>query len=92
MGSYTISAEATIAPNELNTDNNKFVDGSIHVILPSAINANGAVDDEDSVLLTEAYGSTPMSPNWNSEADLNRDDLEDASDVHALAENYGKTT
>ena len=90
-GSHPISAEATIVTDELNTDNNNFLDGSIYIIFLGDINADGAVNGEDLVFLTEAYGSTEGAPNWNPDTDLNEDNTVDVLDLLILSEDYGKT-
>jgi parallel beta-helix repeat (two copies) len=90
-GNYTISAEASVVSDELNTDNNNFIDGSIYVIIPGDVNIDGTINNDDLTLLIAAYGSTPTSPHWNSDADLNKDNVIDALDLSTLCENYGKT-
>lgn len=92
-GNYTIRAEASIVPDELNTDNNNFVDGTIKIITPilGDINGDGTIDVNDLILLVEAYGATSTSPNWNPDADLNDDGVIDIYDLQLLGKNYGKT-
>jgi len=90
-GTHTVSAEATALPEEHNTDNNNYIDGTIYIIFPGDINVDGTVNIEDLIFLNQEYGSTSSSPNWNSDADLNKDDLIDALDLFLLGKNYGKT-
>jgi parallel beta-helix repeat protein len=56
------------------------------------INRDGIININDLILLNQAYGSTPTSTNWNSNADLNNDKIIMVQDLHILARNYGKTT
>jgi len=91
---HTISAEASIVPDELNTDNNNFIDGAIRIKAPllGDINGDGTVNGDDLILLNEAYGSTPSNgPNWNPDADLNEDDIINVLDLYLLSKDYGKT-
>jgi len=90
-GVYAVSAEIGIVPDELNTDNNHFLDGSIYIILLGDLNVDGAVDNADLALLILAYGSAPASPSWNPDADLNEDGTVNVLDLHLLSKDYGKT-
>ena len=92
-GDYTIRADASIVSDELNTDDNSFTDGTVRIdgLLLGDINGDGAVNNDDLGLLTQAFGSTSISPNWNSEADLNKDDVIDVRDLEMLCNNYGET-
>ena len=93
QGNYTTSAEASTVPDELNTDDNNFTDGTIKIqkLFLGDINCDGIVNIDDLILLNQEFGSTPTSPNWNQEADLNEDDKVDALDLYLLAKDYGKT-
>jgi len=88
-GNYTISAEASIVLDELNTDNNIFIDGTMRIKVVGDINGDGSVNIDDLTLLTQAFGSTPTSPNWNSDADLNKDNLVNALDLYLVGNSYG---
>jgi parallel beta-helix repeat protein len=90
-GIRTVSAEIIALPEEYNTDNNNYPGSPIYVILPGDINVDGAVNIDDLILLDQAYGATSSSPNWNSDADLNNDDLIDAVDLFLLGKYCGKT-
>lgn len=39
-----------------------------------------------------SYGPTFTSTNWNSDADLNRDNTINILDLHLLSKDYGKAT
>lgn len=47
------------------------------------------VDGYDIIALKLAFGSEPGDTNWNSKADLNKDQLIDGSDLNILAINFG---
>jgi hypothetical protein len=55
------------------------------------VNSDGVIDDKDTNLIKEAFGSTPDSPNWNPKCDLNRDGVIDAKDFRTVSFNYGLT-
>ena len=91
-GNYTIRAEASTVLDELNTENNNFIDGKIIILAPllGDINGDGTININDLILLVEAYGATSTSPNWNPNCDLNDDNKVDASDIFELSKNYGR--
>jgi len=94
LGNHTISAEASAVPDELNTDNNNFIDGTVRIKVAflGDINRDGIVNSDDLTLLNQAYGSTPTSsPNWDSDADLNEDGIINVLDLYLLSNDYGKT-
>jgi hypothetical protein len=97
---YTISAQASIVPYEINTTNNVFVDGYILVKLLGDVNGDGKVDIKDIALVAKSFGAvgpnyfypgSPPSPNWNPDADLNGDNKIDIKDIVIVALNFGKT-
>jgi hypothetical protein len=96
---YTISAQASIVPYEINTANNAFVDGNIIVKILGDVNGDGKVDIRDISLIAKAFGTvgpdylypgSPPSPNWNPDADLNGDNRIDIRDISIAARNFGK--
>ena len=92
-GYYLISAIAEPLPNETDLADNSLTDGIINLKTPllGDINEDFIVDNNDLILLNQAFGSTPESPNWNSDADLNRDNTINGLDLSLLSQNYGKT-
>jgi parallel beta-helix repeat protein len=92
-GNYTIKAEASTVTDELNTDNNSLNDGTVKIkaFLSGDINHDGVVNTQDLTLLKQAFGSTLGSPNWNANADFNKDNKIDALDLYQLGRNWGKT-
>jgi hypothetical protein len=52
------------------------------------VNRDGYIDDKDMELLKAAYGSTPGSPNWNPDCDLDGNGRVDYVDIGTFARNY----
>lgn len=92
-GNYTIKAEASVVTDELNTSNNKLTDGTVKIKAPLTgdINGDGTINDQDLNLLTQAYGSAPGDPNWNPNADLDKNNKINITDLNILGQDYGKT-
>ena len=91
---YEISAEASTILGETDKLDNTFIDGTVEVSkekLIGDINDDGTVNVDDLILLSQAYGSTSQSPNWNPNADLNGDNTINKTDLSLLTSNYGKT-
>jgi len=55
------------------------------------VNGDGIVDIRDLVLVRLAFGSEPGEPDWNPEADLNRDGIIDIIDATILRSQAGET-
>jgi hypothetical protein len=60
-------------------------------LLAGDVKEDNKVDINDLGVLASAYGSTPVSGNWNEEADLNCDGKVNIADLGLLSNNYGKT-
>lgn len=56
------------------------------------VNKNGRVDMRDTNLLTHLFSTTPTSPNWNPDADLNKDLIVDMRDISINLQDFGKTS
>jgi parallel beta-helix repeat protein len=89
-GNYTLSAQASTVSDELNTNNNNHNDGTVRIKAPilGDINGDGTVNNNDLTLLMQAFGATPSSPKWNSNADLNKDNIIDGLDLYILSTHY----
>jgi subtilisin family serine protease len=88
---HAIKAQASIVPNEYNTtDNTVFYSGTVLVKILGDVNSDGQVTYTDLTAVSNIYGSTPTSPNWNPECDFNRDNIIDVSDITKLGKNYGR--
>ena len=90
-GYYQFSATAEPLPDETDLTDNSMPNGIIDLRLLGDINNDFVVDDNDLILLNQAYGSTLSSPNWNPDADLNKDDIINVLDLFIFSKNYGKT-
>ena len=55
------------------------------------VNGDGIVSALDLFRMGKAYGSTNSSLNWDPDADLNKDNEVNKSDLSYLSENYGKS-
>lgn len=89
-GSYRISV--SYPGNYLTTD--KVVYGSgvdlniNHEIWPGNVNGDNVIDDLDVQAWRTAQDSQPASPNWNPNADINKDNIVDLRDLVLIAVNY----
>lgn len=73
--------------------NGTMIEGSdtIGVKMPGDANMDGKVDILDCIVASNAFGSCPEDPNWNSAADENDDGIVNIFDVIAVAGNFGQT-
>ncbi len=85
---YTIIAEASIVLGEVETSNNRLVDGQIIVKKPGDINGDTRVNIYDAIMLSGAYGSSLGDPNYVEDADINGDGTIDLFDAVILTANY----
>ena len=88
---YTIKAEASTVPDELQTSDNTFIDGKVKVKMIGDINGDGVIDIVDLNIVGKAYGSFEGDPEYDPEADINNDGHVDMRDVVVIGRNYGKT-
>lgn len=88
---YTIIAEASIVPNEIDTSDNTYVDGKVKVKIPGDVNGDGVVDVYDLSIVSVAYGTFEGQPGYDLDADLNEDGLVDGRDLAIVTMNYGNT-
>jgi parallel beta-helix repeat protein len=94
-GNHTLSAYAWSVPGETNTSNNNCTGGWVTVSLHGDLTGpngwpDGKVDIRDIAYIAKLFGTTPSSPNWNANADINNDGKVDIRDVHLAAVNYGQ--
>jgi hypothetical protein len=90
-GNYTIFAVADTLPDETDTTDNTYVDGTVLVTIPGDINGDLHVNNEDLFLLASVYGSKVSDPHYYPEADIDNDGNIDLIDLFIHARNYGKT-
>jgi len=88
---YTISANASIFPNETLTGDNTYIDGTVRVNMVGDMNSDKKVSITDIVIIALAFGSKPGDPNWNPNADLNNDGKVSITDVVIAAIHFGET-
>ncbi len=91
VGKYNITASVPAVPGEVDTADNNF-GGQFVTLRPQGdVNRDGLVDSADLASLSDAYGSTPTSQNWNPFADLNKDDKVAVVDLYIVGKDYGKS-
>jgi hypothetical protein len=90
---YTISAEADPVLDELNTDNNKLIDGKVYVKLIGDVNDDGTVDIFDTgAVSAHWYPGPPVGPlGYDLECDLNCDGAVDIFDIGIVSVHWGET-
>jgi ABC-type transport system substrate-binding protein len=71
--------------------NHVALDGYFDNRIPGDVNIDRVVNIRDLALLGKAYGSILGSPNWNEDADFDRNNVIDIIDLALLSQNYGKT-
>jgi len=90
-GNYTISVCATPIVGESDISDNTYMGGTVLVTIPGDVTGDRNVDASDLYALSKAYGSTPLTPNWNPNCDIDGDNKVDAADLFDLGKNYWKT-
>ena len=89
-GTYAISASVTMAISATSLPNVTEADGLVTVTTPGDINGDYKVGLEDLILLAHAFKSTPSSPNWNPNTDIDGDGIVSLKDLTILAIHYGQ--
>ncbi len=88
---YTIKAEASLVPDEFDTSDNTYTDGTVKIKMEGDVNGDGSVDVMDLSIVSLAYGSFEGEPDYNPDADLNKDGVVDMRDLATVAMNLGNT-
>lgn len=88
---YTIKAEASTVPDEFDTSDNTYTDGTVKIKMKGDVNGDGSVDVIDLSIVSMAYGSFEGEPDYNPDADLNKDGVVDMRDLATVARNLGNT-
>jgi len=90
-GNYTIRAYAWPVPEETDTTDNTYTDGSVCITNPGDINGDFKVDIKDLVLVIKHFGSYPGSIKpWNPNADINCDNKVDIKDLVLVIKHFGE--
>jgi len=90
-GNYTISATADIVPGEIDTADNRFIDGWTFLTLPGDVDGDRDVDIFDIVRMAGVYGVSKPNPRYDPNCDIDDDGDIDIFDIVAAAGNYGKS-
>jgi hypothetical protein len=85
-----IKGSRWLAKNVAVDASNGDVSGLSVMLLPGDVSGNNRVNIADLALLSDAFGSTPASPDWNENADLNGDGKVNILDLGLLASSYGR--
>jgi hypothetical protein len=85
---YTVWAEASVIPGELNTGNNIFLLGYLIVKKTGDVNCDRDVNGLDLAIVCKAFASELHSPRWNSKADMTQDNKIDGRDIAICAKNF----
>ena len=88
---YLLKAEASILAYEVDTSDNTLVEGAIKIKIIGDVNGDGTVDINDLIAWDNAYGTHFGDPQWNSQADINMDNVVDESDAMLILDNYKET-
>lgn len=86
---YVISAEASVVPDEIETADNTYIDGTIRVRYPGDTDGDGDVDMFDFSTFVEAYASSYGDPNYDWRCDFDGDGDVDMFDHSIFVQNYG---
>jgi outer membrane protein assembly factor BamB len=88
-GLYRLLIEAQLAPDEVDASDNIYLTEIIVLALVD-IDANGEINIIDITRAALAYNSRPGDPNWNSDADINKDNVINIIDITLIAKKFGK--
>ena len=92
-GYYTLSANASPVPGEIDLTNNSFNDGTVIVTIPGDVNGDRAVNILDAGLVSAHwYPGPPVGPlGYNVNVDINNDGDIDIFDVAIANTNWNKS-
>jgi len=87
---YTIFANASVVPHEVDTSDNSYVYGNVKVQWPGDANGDGHVNDNDKAILDAAWDKKYGQPGYDPRADFNGDGLIDIDDLIIYIQNRNK--
>jgi len=81
-----------VVPGETLTSDNILGGGWVLVTMPGDIvPEHNIIDIFDIATVALAFGSAPVDPNWNANADINSDEVVDIFDIVVVALHFGET-
>jgi len=86
-GNYTLSVISAYGTNSADSN---LRGGNVTVTIPGDINGDGTVNMLDAITLSEAFGASPGSTNWNPNADIIGDGVVNILDAIVLSNNFGQ--
>jgi len=87
---YTITAQASPVPYEIDLLDNTFDDGGVRVRILGDVNGDEAVNILDCIAASTSFGSIPSDPNWNRFCDLNNDGKVNILDMILISSSFGE--
>jgi len=88
---YTIKAEASEVPYEIDLADNTCIGGKVKIKMLGDINGDGTIDIVDLTIVALALWSQPGDSKWNPDADLNGDGVVDIVDLTYVGVHIGET-
>jgi hypothetical protein len=89
---YTIKAEASQLPHEIDVENNIYTDGFVKIKMIGDVNGDGVIDIYDITAAAAAYWTREGDPGWNPEADVAPEwGIIDIYDLVTIAAHYGQS-
>ncbi|MEM2738679.1 MAG: dockerin type I domain-containing protein [Candidatus Bathyarchaeia archaeon] len=67
-------------------------EGKEKIFLPTDVNKDGIVDLIDVTTVALAFGSKPGDPNWNENADINKNNVVNFADYALVINDFGKSS
>jgi rhodanese-related sulfurtransferase len=95
MGNYTIWAYSSPVFGETETADNNCTGGNLTVAAVGDLTGvtpfvpDGKVDIRDIAVVAKCFGSSPGSPGWNVNCDVNNDSRIDIRDIAIVAKHFG---
>ena len=90
-GNYIMSAVADTILGETETADNTYTYGTVLLTIPGDVNGDRIVEVYDLFMISKLYNSTPISPNWNPNADINNDEAVNTLDIEITSAHWGES-